>query len=187
MTIFKALISFPHDSAFPRDEVAITPHFFGDDAQGLANALKTNLIGNVGATVAFKIKLYDAQKPPPSYPIATAEQTATAHTSTAPREVCLCLSYYSTWNRPSYRGRLYIPHLIFAGSLGLRPTPAQRDAVLAFRTVFTTGLPASHNWVVYSKKLGQSFGVTNTWCDDEWDIQRSRGLRGTARTLASVP
>jgi hypothetical protein len=189
MSIFRTHISFPFDSAFPRDEITITPHFFGDNAQGLANALKANLIAfsSIG-TIPFKIKVYDAEKAPPSYPLATAEQVGSPTTSTAPREVALCLSYYSTYNRPSYRGRLYLPHhIIGGGAVGARPTTVQRDTALAFKNVLANGLPASHNWVVYSRKLQKSFGVSNAWVDDEWDTVRSRGLKGTARTLGTVP
>lgn len=188
MSVFKVAIAFPADSALPRDEMAITPHFSGDNAQALANALKANLIAFPAvATKPFKIKVYDAQKAPPSYPIATAEQTGTAPATGVPRELSLCLSYYSTWNRKSYRGRLYLPYTLIGGAAGTRPTTTQQNAVLAFRTVLTTGLPATHNWVVYSRKLNQANGVSDVWCDDEWDVQRSRGLKGTARVTAKVP
>lgn len=188
MAIYRVQISFPSDSAFPRDEQSINPHFFGDNAQGLANALKANLIAFPAiATKPFKIKVYDAQKAPPNYPLATAEQTGTPPSTGVPRELCLCLSYYSTFNRPSYRGRLYMPYTFIGGAAGTRPTQAQRDAVVAAATIFKTNLPAQHNWVVYSKKLGQSNGVTDYWCDDEWDIQRSRGMRSTARSTGKVP
>jgi hypothetical protein len=187
MSIFKAQISFPSDSALPRDEMSITPHFFGDNAQALANALKANLIAYPDtATRPFKIKVYDAQQAPPSYPLATAEQTGTPPATGVPREITLCLSYYSTYNRPSYRGRLYLPYVLIGGSAGTRPTVTQQNAALGFRTVLTTNLPASHNWVVYSKKLNKSFGVSDCWVDDEWDIQRSRGLKGTSRVTAKV-
>jgi len=185
--IFKVAMQFPLDTALPRDAVSITPHFFGDNAGALANALKANLIAHPSvATRPFLIKVYDAQKAPPSYPLAIAEQAGTAPASGAPREICLCLSYYSTYNRPSTRGRLYLPHMLVGGSQGTRPTTVQMDAVLDFAQVLTTNLPASHNWIVYSKKTGQSGGVTNIWCDDEWDVQRSRGLRGTTRQEGTV-
>jgi hypothetical protein len=168
--------------------MTITPHYNGDNAQALANALKANLLGYPATSLRpFKIKVYDALKAPPSYPLALAEQTAAPPTTTVPREIALCLSYYSTYNRPSYRGRLYLPAFLVGGSPGLRPTVAQRDEAIAFKAVLAAGLPAQHNWVVYSKKLGQSFGVSNVWVDDEWDTVRSRGLRGTVRTLATVP
>lgn len=188
MSVFRVAINFPHDSALPRDEMSITPHYIGDNAQALANALKSNLTAYapVGATHPFKIKVYDAEKAPPSYPLATAEQAGTPSTSATPREICLCLSYYGQFNRPSYRGRLYLPELLFGGAQGIRPTQAQRDAALAFANVLTQGLPSGHHWVIYSRKNKTAFNVTNTWVDDEWDVQRSRGLRGTTRTLGTV-
>jgi hypothetical protein len=185
--IFKAAISFPVDSTLPRDRETITPHFFGDNAAGLADALKQNLVAYVPVGAKpFIIKVYDATKAPPSYPLAVAEQTGTAPASGAPREVCLCLSYYSSFNRPSYRGRLYLPSLLFGGAQGTRPTTAQQQAVVDFKDVLTQGLPGGTSWVVYSKKMNQSNQVTHVWCDDEWDIQRSRGLRGTSRIEAQV-
>lgn len=187
MSIFKAQISFPADSALPRDQMSITPHFFGDNAQALANALKTNLIANAQVNIhPFKVKIYDAMQPPPSYPLATAEQTGTPLNSGGAREICLCLSYFSTYNRPRYRGRLFLPLFLVGGSIDLRPTPAQQAAALAFADALTDNLPATHNWVVFSKTNKQSYGVSDIWCDDEWDVQRSRGLRGTSRLTAKV-
>lgn len=187
--IFKVAISFPFDSALPKDKLTITPHFFGDNAQGLANALKVNLVAWTGiGTKPFDIKVYDAQKAPPNFPLATASQSGTTPNSVVPRELALCLSYYSTYNRPRYRGRLYIPIGINgAQTMGARPTQAQMDNTILFANIFKNGLPAQHNWVVFSGRDNKSYGVTNYWCDDEWDIQRSRGLRGTTRSLGTVP
>ena len=44
MAVYRAQISFPADSALPRDEMSITPHYTGDNPGGLANALKANLV-----------------------------------------------------------------------------------------------------------------------------------------------
>src|SRR3982751_2212245 len=110
MSIFRAQISFPADTALPRDQMSITPHYTGDNASALANWLKASLIAWPStATRPFKIKVYDAEKAKPNYPLATAEQTGTTPNTGAPREVCLCLSYFSTFNRKSWRGRLYLP------------------------------------------------------------------------------
>lgn len=189
MANYRVSIAFHMDSAFPRDDITINPHYFGDDAQGLADRLKANMVASshVGATFPFTIKVYDAEKAPPSYPLATANNGTGFLANVKPREVALCLSYYSTWNRPTYRGRLYIPAHFITGSLGLRPTPTQRDDCLAWKDMLTSGLPAGTNWVVWSHKMQRSSGVTDVWCDDEWDIQRSRGLKGTTRTVAKVP
>jgi hypothetical protein len=187
--IFLAKIGFQLDSAFPRDAVTINPCYFGDNAQGLADALKTNLMTTspVGATTPFRIRIYDAQKLPPSYPLAEASNGTGFKATTVPRELALCLSYYSTANRPGQRGRVYIPAYFLGGTIGLRPSVPQRDSALAWTTTLGKSLPAAHNLVVYSRKVKQSYGVDNTWVDDEWDIVRSRGLRGENRSTATLP
>jgi len=188
MAVYRAAIAFPQDSSLPRDELSINPHFSGDDAQALANALKANLIAHASiAAKPFKIKVYDAEKAPPSYPLATAEQAGTPPTTGVPREITLCLSYYGTWNRPTFRGRLYLPFTFIGGTVSTRPTVGQQNAALSAAAVFKNGLPSSHQWVVWSRKNRTYAPVTNYWVDDEWDIQRSRGLKPTSRVVGTVP
>jgi hypothetical protein len=162
MAIYRVMIGFQLDSALPRDMMTINPHFFGDNPQALADAIKNNLkaLGPIGPTMPFTIKVYDATKPAPNY--------------------------YSTNNRPGYRGRLYIPVAMIPGGLALRPTSTQITSVLSWKTVFRDNLPAQHNWVVYSRKSGQGNGVSHVWVDDEWDTIRSRGLRSTTRTTQTL-
>jgi hypothetical protein len=189
MPIYKALIEFPFDSALPKDKIAITPHFLGQDPSALAAKLKANLIAHTPVgTKPFNIKIYDAQKAPPNYPLATAAQSGTTPNSSAPRELALCLSYYATVNRPRHRGRLYIP-LVLNGitTTTARPTQAQMDNVLLWKNVFAMNAPGTMYWVVFSKRDNQYYPVTDVWCDDEWDVMRSRGLRGTTRSLGAAP
>ena len=189
MAFYRVNMAFQYDSALPRDAITINPHFGGDDPAALALVLKNNLkaVSSIGASCPFRIRVYDAMKPPPSYPLAE-EVNGTGFVATgAPRELALCLSYYSTWNRPRYRGRLYLPKQWVGGSVDLRPTGAQITAALNFRSALTTGLPPAHNWIVFSERNQTGYGVTNAWVDDEWDVIRSRGLRGTTRQTATVP
>lgn len=189
MAIYRVQIGFQVDGVLPADVMTITPHYFGDDAQALADRLKSNLsaFSQVGATKPFRIRVYDAQKPPPSYPLATAEQAGTPPNSSVPRELALCLSYYSTWNRPRYRGRLYIPLVLIGGTAGARPAGATITQALAWKDPLTASLPPSHNLVVYSRVDDKSYGVDNFWVDDEWDVVRSRGRKPTTRQTATFP
>ena len=186
MAIYRMQVGFQLDSALPRDLVTLNPHFFGDNPQALGDAVKTNLIafGPLGPTMPFTIKVYDAEKPPPSYPLYTTTNGTGFAPSTNPREVAMCLSYYSNYNRPTFRGRLYIPASLIPGSMALRPTQSQMDSVVSWKNLWKNGLPESHNWVIYSRKTGDANGVTHVWCDNEWDTVRSRGLKSTLRTLA---
>lgn len=187
--ILLAKISFQLDTAFPRDAVTINPCYFGDNAQALADALKTNLMAStsVSTTTPFRVRVYDAQKQPPSYPLAEASNGTGFRTTDMPRELALCLSYFSTYNRPGSRGRLYIPATFVGGALGLRPTVAQQNTALGWHNALSKGLPAQHNMVVYSRLKDQSFGVSDFWVDNEWDVVRSRGLRGDSRVVAKIP
>jgi hypothetical protein len=189
MAIYRAQIGFPVDSVLPKDVVTLNPHYVGDSPQALADGLKANLIANaqIANTRPFIIKIYDAQKAPPSYPLATATNGTGNSTSAMPREVALCLSFYATWNRPSFRGRLYIPAFFTGGTLNQRPTTPQITNCLGFKDTFGKSLPSGHFWAVYSPKLDSAAQINNVWVDDEWDTVRSRGLRSTTRQTATLP
>jgi hypothetical protein len=189
MTVFRVSLSMPYDTALPRDVITLNPHFNGDDAQALANALKANAMGNLHiSNNPFTIKVYDAQKAPPSFPLAQASQTGSVPNSPAPRDMALCVSYYTTYNRPRFRGRLYLP----AGWFGTAPTPRPSTAVMqaaldAAKNLFATGLPSQTTWVVYSTTERKSQGtVSNLWVDNEWDTVRKRGLAPDQRVLGTV-
>lgn len=188
MATYRVQIGFQLDSALPKDLVTINPHYNGDNPQALGDALMVNLkaMGTVGATMPMTVKVYDATKAPPSYPLYTTTNGTGFYPTARPREVALCLSYYSTYNRPTYRGRLYIPGAFIQGTMDLRPSQAQMDACLLWKNTLGKGLPDQHNWVVWSKKMQMSNGVSHVWVDDEWDTVRTRGLKGTKRTLQTL-
>lgn len=187
MATYRVQMQFPMDGTLPRDVISVNPHFNGSDPQALAAALKTNLLAWTNtASAPFTLKVYDATKAPPSYPLAIASSEGTPRNSNGPREVALCLSYYSTYNRPRYRGRLFLPASWFTSVFQVRPAQATMTDVLTFATaVLKPGMPAATNWVVWSNTEGKAQGgVTDIWVDDEWDTIRSRGLKGTSRVTA---
>jgi hypothetical protein len=189
MAVYRVAMQFPFDSTLPRDLVTINPHYFGDNPGALLAAIKTNL--NAWAPTAgkqFTLKAYDAAALPPSYPLATVVQDGTLSTTPIPREIALCLSYYTTYNRPRYRGRLFLPASWFSVAPGVRPTATAMQEALAFATaVLSKSLPATHNWVLWSRVARKSQGgVSDVWVDDEWDTVRSRGLRATERVTGKV-
>jgi len=189
MAIYLAKISFQLDSALPRDAITINPHYRYDDAQGLADALKTKLLANAQVTPSqpFTIKIYDATKAPPSYPLATSSNLTGFIVSALPREVSVCLSYYSARNIPRQRGRLYIPAKFVGGSLGIRPSAPQMTTVLDWGAMLFKSLPSGCIPVVWSRLMKADYAITNYWCDDEWDTVRSRGMKATTRQTATLP
>lgn len=189
MAIYRVSMSFPYDSTLPKDVVTVNPHYNATDPDALLQALKTNLIAtSYVSNHPFTLKAYDAAKAPPSFPLATVTQNGTAPSTSIPREIAICLSYYTTYNRPRFRGRLYLPAVWFTTAPAGRPTGTIMSGVLGFaQNVLTKSLPAQANWVVWSnvEKKAQG-GVSDIWCDDEWDTMRSRGLKAVTRQTATI-
>lgn len=181
----RAQIGFPLNSTLPRDVATINPHYsIASTPQAFADALKARLktLTIIGGSTTFTVKVYNAEGPPPHFPLGEASQ-GTAFTPTfEPNEIALCLSYYAQWNRPRFRGRLYIPKAFISGTAAKVPTSGQRDEVGLWANALGKGLPSGDYMGVWSR-VNHSFAqVTNWFCDDEWDTVRSRGLRSTART-----
>lgn len=185
--IVRVQLGFPYDSALPRDVITLNPHFETPNATALAAALKQNILNYTPtADKPATIKVYDALKAPPSYPLATETIGGTPATAGGPREVALCLSYYAGVNRPTFRGRLYLPAWWFGVSYPVRPTTAVCDAALLFADVLTKNLPATTWWSLYSHKNRSAAQVSDLWVDDEWDTVRSRGLKNTTRRTKHI-
>lgn len=185
-----AQTSWAYDSALPRDRIVNTPCFRWDnltiqDAESLAinvlDAYEARFATLVGKDAQCKI--YDLEGTPPVLPMATVTRNAgILHTSTYPREIALCLSFNGGQRQPRQRGRLYIPPQFIGASLALRPTVAQTDAIVQFANNLHGVGGANVDWIVWSRVNRSATGVNEAWVDDEWDIQRRRGLRGTTRS-----
>lgn len=129
-------------------------------------------------------KLYSLEDPLPR-PVK-AERTDTLAPSggdTAPREVALCLSYYSERNLPRNRGRLFIGPWSSANE---RPSSGQIAQLTALKDLLADLGGVDVQWCVYSRTtpggLDEKFKqVSAGWVDNEWDTVRSRGLKATAR------
>lgn len=129
-----------------------------------------------------------------------------------PRELALCLSYHADLtevaeeiadgadpgvarDRPAsrLRGRLFMGPFNMntnGGTTEARPGNGVQEVTLELaRYIFSNPAPlAAHGfqWVVYSRVARVAVPVTGAWIDDEWDIQRRRGLRRTARKLTGT-
>jgi hypothetical protein len=130
----------------------------------------------------LKCALYDVSRPKPNYPVATHTiNPGTMTTQTQPRELCLCLSFYSGQNVKRQRGRMYLP-LFYAGvsSATIEPTlPLMAINQTADMLANIGGIDV--DWCVYSRVDDKAYPVTDWWYDNEWDVIRSRGLKGNQR------
>jgi hypothetical protein len=108
-----------------------------------------------------------------------------------PREVALCLSFRGAENVPRQRGR------IFCGPVNAqteRPADAIRTICLSLATGLANIGGTNVDWCVFSRaSVGPTGGladafhpVKQAWVDDEWDTQRSRGLRATTRSTLTL-
>jgi hypothetical protein len=195
MPVWRLQTAIWADTTLPRDAMVITPHFDDHgaltDPEGLATDL-ANAISDWMEPVdgrQIQVKAYDAQGAVPVVPQADVIINAgLAAASPWPREVAVCLSYFSGDKRPRNRGRLYIPP-VYVSALATpsaRPATGQRSKVGELAPIFANLGGADVDWVVFSRRDNAAKPVTGWWVDDEWDVVRSRGLRPTTRLEGSL-
>jgi len=145
------------------------------------------------ASGSAMIKVYDLSDPLPREPIGTSTFTldnAGAATS-LPMEIALCSSYRSAFlsgvPTASCRGRVYIGPLATTANtasndLPARPSTAfQTNLALATEGIITACAATDLTWVTWSRTLQRADDVIAGFVDDEWDVQRRRGVDSTAR------
>jgi hypothetical protein len=197
MPVWRLQASVWNDSTLPRDAMTITPHFndagVGTDPQGLCEDLAEGLNGYYSGVVGGRqitVKAYDAQGTAPVYPQGEATlNLGAAPPSYMPREIAVCLSFFSERNIPRRRGRLYVPMAaIPTGTAGLdgRPGAGTRGVIAQLAPILQGLGGADVDWCVFSRMDGVARPVTDWWVDDEWDTIRSRGLRPTTRTTGTT-
>jgi len=191
MPIWRLQCTWQLDTVAPRDKVMITPHFNDigatTDPQNLCDDMLAGLQTITQHTGEVQVKAYDAQGSVPVYPQGDAIiNKGVTQDSLFPRELALCLSFYGERNVKRQRGRLFVPlDFCTPGQPGLRPTmPVNKLGLLSDLLQGLGG--ADVDWCVYSRFLDQAFSVTDWWYDNEWDIMRSRGMKGTARVTGTT-
>lgn len=189
--ILRLQVSAMADTALARDRMVITPHFSTNvgppDADALCEDLALALWDWMNDKRQVEVTAYDAQGAKPVYPIGNfVTGGSTSPPSTCPREVALCLSFFSGRNIPSYRGRLYIPHTWNGGDSLVRPAAGAMSHVAGLAAIFADLGGPDIDWCVYSRKQNAAHSVSDWWVDNEWDTIRSRGLRADSRLTGTV-
>lgn len=191
MPIYRAQVAVAADTVFPRDRTVNTLCFndqgVGTDADGLAADLAAVMETWYVGGHEIDVRLYDmADAEPREIKGQAIINPGGAPASLAPREVALCLSFYSERNLPRSRGRIYLGVATASRPLGdVRPPATTRTAALALADGFASLGGADVDWCVYSSSDAAAKPVTNAWVDDEWDTMRSRGLRSTTRSSST--
>lgn len=134
----------------------------------------------------IEARLYDMADAKPRPIVARHTRTVAGNDNlTGPREVALCLSFYAGQNTPRRRGRMFMGPWS-AGEMKQRPVVQIQQGLVAFAQGISGLGGVNVDWCVYSPTTGESNKVTNVWVDNEWDTQRSRGLRGDTRVAATT-
>lgn len=195
MPILKFQVAQAADSVLARDYIVNTLHFnvarpFGGKADGdqlcldLANIFQTTWSASQRE---HRVRAYEVSPGPDGPPVGEAViNLGLAPASVIPREVALCLSYFAGVNTPRTRGRIFLNASIGLNGAGVRPNATALARALALVPKFAALGGVDVNWVVHSPTAQANPGVTNAWCDDEWDTVRSRGLRSTMRSTATT-
>lgn len=142
-------------------------------------------------------KVYKIADSIPRPVIATGPITFTlTSTDALPREVAICLSYkcdpVAGTDPRKLRGRVYIGPLSKSalttaggGKLG----SADRVALAGFmKSLWTSWTAHGVDLVIHHRDgSGNAKPITTIWVDDDYDTQRRRQFRSTARSIVTVP
>jgi hypothetical protein len=136
------------------------------------------------------VTAYDIEGAKPNYPKATTVLNAGSYMANAALpQAALCLSFYAGNNVPRRRGRIYVPVMFFASATALgnfNAAAAERNKVMTLGPIFANLGGTNVDWIVWSTVENAAHKVTNYWCDDSWDIIRTRKLASVARTEATT-
>jgi len=198
----------PMDDELPVNYATNTFHFEYDGSESLSDDIADALDSLYGNLVTYwsslitpgtwTYKFFDLDDPEPRVPIwqyFDRGPGATASTA-APPEIALCISWKAAPISGMQQGRLR--NRVYLGPFGMnaladtgRPSTTFVTAVKnAGDLLLEASKAAVWKWVVYSPtqaaaSLVPSFQITEGWVDNEFDIQRRRGRRGTAREVFS--
>lgn len=194
MAVYRVMVVHKWTDSLPKDDVVNTLHFLTNAALGDADQLDlVNDVANafdamttLGAR-GFHVKLYDIAdtKPRPILEEKIIAPTG-AMNSTGNRDVACCLSFYSGRNLPRQRGRIYVGPFPAADAGALIPGAPVRAELAQLASDLGAAGPANCQWAIYSTMDTIARGVTNYWVDHEWDTQRRRGRKASARDTGAV-
>jgi hypothetical protein len=190
MSKIRAQVITRTGDALARDHCVNTVYFddfnidptAGTDWQAIADQTRDAFLqrqfipGGYGA----EVKVYNMADAEPRPIKATAAFAGYPQASggSQPREVALCLSYFSERNLPRFRGRMYIGPWSNAFE---RPDFNQRNQLVQLAAALGAVGGPDVDWGLWSPTRNAFSKITAGWVDNEWDTVRSRGLKATTR------
>lgn len=151
------------------------------------------------ATDACRVEIYDTTRPIPNPPIHTHTFTLPSGGTTLnlPNEVAVCASFQAPavagMPQARRRGRIYVGPLktsVVEGDENDPPRPGGLfvDTLVGAceRLAGHEGPSAGNRWIVWSTVNETGAVVTNGWVNNEFDTQRRRQPRESARDVWSI-
>jgi hypothetical protein len=195
-TTYKFQVSMPVSDTLTRNRITNTFHLqhvigalLDTDLESMCQDIVALYQTRYGSTVKeVQCKAYDVDAVP-NFPRADVVVNPGAFWAcTFPREIALVLSFAGEHkgNRRQ-RGRLYLMPQIRTGAVasGLRPSAAELAWALEWYGKSNESFPdlGGVDWQfgVWSSTAGQFTKSEQAWVNDDWDVQRRRGLRETTR------
>lgn len=190
MAMKRFQVALRNQSLLPRDESINVLYYevnAPDTVEGTMDEIRDTYAGIAtlinGAYQNMIIKAYD---PGPGPPLITKSYATPFSGPQGPTEVALCLSYSAddgVAGTPRRRGRIYVP---LNGTLS-RPSTALVNSLLTFgEALAAVGLAGNTTWFLRSVRDNAFRKIESISVDNEWDTQRRRGMRATARTRRDV-
>lgn len=193
--------SWQYRDADPKNQAVINPVFrrqmnildptSGTNAQELVDGLVTALDGWFSTTGRLTVSAYNLEGAKPNYPMATKTVRPTGvHVLNGPGELACCLSFYGANNVKRQRGRLYLPMWALGASGSDYGNPVinstLRTKAAALVPIFAALGGANVDWGIWSQVAGAFTRAEHWFVNDAWDVQRSRGIKETARDTGTT-
>lgn len=187
MALVRMLISsLPTASSPAKDAIDNTLYFNVSGTPVLDDVNFASLVSDLGTIWIAKpwaagrfldIRAYAMDDPKPRPIRARQTWTVGGTAPDSPRQVALCLSYYADRNLPRHRGRIYLGPW---SSPGASATSGQTSAVIQLASDLSGLGGINVDWSLWSPTNQTATRINHAWCDDSWDIIRSRKLAATA-------
>jgi len=194
MPLYKIQVGVAADTLFAYDRIVNTLHMNdrglgtnpGSIASQVADAFWNTWMAGAPNRETL-VSVYQVGSPP-NLPVAQHRRhLGLAAATDQPRELACCLSYYNERSNPRKRGRMFLsPALTTSGTGVARPSNFMMGKALDLGDALAAVGGPDVDWVVYSPTNNAHYEVVGTWCDNAWDVIRSRGLSANNR-LARTP
>lgn len=181
MPLTRWIISSNDSPAAPAKDAIVNTLYFnvsfdgGDpvDYESLGDDLMDIWSGAWAPGRRIDIRGYDMADPEPrpqKYQ-RTVDQPGT--NPAGPHQVALCLSYFADRNIAGRRGRIYLGPW---SAPGVNATATNTDKVINLAGSLAGLGGLNVDWSIYSPTKNEAYRINQAWCDDSWDIIRSRKL-----------